>query len=56
LETLRAQLGHHDTESLRRYLEALKSDRRAAKVAEVFSVKLEDDITPVSTATVSRVM
>jgi integrase len=56
LETLRAQLGHHDTESLRRCLEALKSEQRAAKVAEVFSVKLEDVITPVSAATASRVM
>jgi len=56
LETLRAQLGHHDTESLRRYLEALKSDQRAAKLAGVFSVKLEDGITPVSAATASRVM
>jgi len=56
LETLRAQLGHHDTESLRRYLEALKSEQRAVKVAEVFSVKPEDVITPVSAATASRVM
>lgn len=37
LETLRAQLGHRDTESLRRYIEALKGEERAKKVAEVFA-------------------
>jgi integrase len=37
LETLRKQLGHRDVESLRRYLEALKSEERAKKVAEIFS-------------------
>jgi integrase len=37
LETLRAQLGHRDTESLRRYVVALKDELRARKVAEVFS-------------------
>ena len=35
LETLREQLGHRDTESLRRYIKALKSDDRAEKVNEV---------------------
>jgi len=56
LETLRAQLGHRDIESLRRYIRALKNDERAAKVADVFAVKPEDVITRVSTATASRVM
>lgn len=56
LETLRAQLGHKDTESLRRYVEALKGEERAAKVAEVFAVKPEDLPAPVSAATASRVM
>ena len=37
LETLRAQLGHRDTESLRRYIEALRGEERAKKVAEVFA-------------------
>ena len=37
LETLRAQLGHRDTESLRRYIEALRGEHRAKKVAEVFA-------------------
>ncbi len=37
LETLRAQLGHRDTESLRRYVEALKGEERAKKIAEVFA-------------------
>ena len=36
LETLREQLGHRDTESLRRYIKALKSDDRAEKVNEVW--------------------
>jgi integrase len=37
LETLRKQLGHRDVESLRRYLEALKSEECAKKVAEIFA-------------------
>lgn len=37
LETLRAQLGHRDTESVRRYIEALRGEERAKKVAEVFA-------------------
>lgn len=44
LETLRAQLGHRDTESLRRYVEALKGEQRAAKVAEVWEVMREQDM------------
>jgi integrase len=56
LETLRAQLGHRDTESLRRYIEALKAEDRAAKVAEVFAVKPEDITTATNPATPSHVM
>jgi integrase len=37
LETLRQQLGHRDTGSLRRYIEALRGEERAKKVAEVFA-------------------
>jgi len=37
LETLRKQLGHRDVESLRRYLEALKGEECAKKVAEIFA-------------------
>ena len=37
LETLRCQLGHRDTESLRRYVRALQDEERAKKVAEVFA-------------------
>jgi hypothetical protein len=37
LETLRCQLGHRDTESLRRYVKALQDEERAKKVAEVFA-------------------
>jgi integrase len=36
LETLRKQMGHRDVESLRRYLEALKREECAKKVAEIF--------------------
>jgi integrase len=36
LETLRSQMGHRDTESLRRYLTPLQGEERAAKVAEAF--------------------
>ena len=36
LETLRKQMGHRDVESLRRYLEALKREDCAKKVAEIF--------------------
>jgi integrase len=41
LETLRAQLGHKDTESLRRYITAMKDRERARKIAEVFSQQPE---------------
>ena len=37
LETLRSQLGHRDTESLRRYIMALRDEERARKVAEVLA-------------------
>ncbi len=37
VETLRKQLGHRDVESLRRYLEALKGEECAKKVAEIFA-------------------
>ncbi len=37
LETLRKQLGHRDVESLRRYLEALKGEDCARKVAGIFA-------------------
>lgn len=37
LETLREQMGHRDTESLRAYVNALKGEERAAKVAKVWS-------------------
>jgi integrase len=56
LETLRAQLGHRDTESLRRYIEALKAEERAVKVAQVFEVKPEDLATQVGAAAPSHVM
>lgn len=36
LETLREQMGHRDTESLRCYIEALKGEQRAAKVEETW--------------------
>jgi len=56
LETLRDQLGHRDTESLRRYIQALKDEQRAVKVAEVFVVRPEDAMTPENAATASGVM
>jgi integrase len=37
LETLREQLGHRDTESLRCYIDALKGEQRAEKVERVWS-------------------
>jgi integrase len=37
LETLREQLGHHDTESLRRYIKALRKPERAEKVAQIWA-------------------
>lgn len=37
LETLREQLGHRDTESLRCYIDALKGEQRAEKVEQVWS-------------------
>jgi integrase len=37
LETLRAQLGHRDIESLARYVRALKGEERARKVEDVFA-------------------
>ncbi len=37
LETLRKQLGHRDVESLRRYLEALKGEDCAKRVAVIFA-------------------
>lgn len=39
LETLRCILGHRDTESLRSYVNTLKGEERAAKVAKVWSDK-----------------
>jgi site-specific recombinase XerD len=36
LESLRKQLGHHDIESLRHYVDAQKSEALAAKVGSVF--------------------
>ena len=37
LETLRCILGHRDTESLRSYVNTLKGEERAAKMAKVWS-------------------
>jgi hypothetical protein len=37
LETLREQLGHRDTESLRRYIKALRKPERAEKVAQIWA-------------------
>jgi integrase len=37
LETLRSQMGHRDTESLRAYVEATKGGERAKRVAKVWS-------------------
>lgn len=37
LETLREQMGHRDTESLRAYVNALQGEERAAKVAKVWA-------------------
>jgi integrase/recombinase XerD len=39
LETLRCILGHRDTESLRSYVNTLKGEERAAKIAKVWSGK-----------------
>jgi integrase len=37
LETLRSQLGHKDTESLRKYITAMDGEQRAGKVAQVMA-------------------
>lgn len=37
VETLREQLGHHDTESLRRYIKALRKPERSQKVAQIWA-------------------
>jgi integrase len=37
LETLRSQMGHRDTESLRAYVEATQGEERAKRVAKVWS-------------------
>jgi len=44
LETLREQMGHRDTESLRAYVNALKGEERAAKVAKVWACEGADQI------------